>query len=625
MALRPKLVVLLALLVAAPPPVLASGRSAQTGVAFLDRADAVDSQSYARPREARVTHVDLDLEADMTRHRFIGTATLDIATAPGAKAVVLDALGLDIAAITDVHGRPLRWTLGDGTPDKGAPLTVELGGARRIIIRYASRPDASALQWMPPAATSGKVQPLLYSQGEDINNRSWIPTQDSPGIRQTWNARIVVPAGLVALMSADRLTPAGEPVAGGKRAFRFRMDHPVPPYLIAIAIGDFRFRALGPRTGVWAEPAMLDRAAAELVDTEKMVAAAEALYGPYRWGRYDVLVLPPSFPAGGMENATLTFVTPTFITGDRANIDLVAHELSHSWSGNLVTNATWKDLWLNEGFTTYVENRVIEALYGSARAHLEADLDWRELAASVSEAPKDKPGRTRLYDGEDGSIPYMKGAAFLRTIEAIVGRARFDAYLRGYFDRNAFRPQTTAGFLADIRANLVKGDSALEARLMLDDWAYGAGLPSNAVHPVAPEIAVIEAEQARFTAGAPASALVTSGWGTKQWKFFLDGLPRQMSADRLADLDHGFALSQSTNAYIRTAWLQLVVANRYEPAMGSLESFLQEVGRPLFIGPLYRSLMAQGEWGQSRARKYFAEAKSAYHPTVAAGLSRLTR
>ena len=335
----------------------AVGASAQRGgqravAPILTGPDARDVHSYARPEIARVTHVALDLDADFDARRMAGTATLDIQAAAAARELVLDSKGLEIQSITGANGRPLPFTLGASDGDRGAPLTVRIGPARRITIRYRSAPDAEALQWLTPEQTAGKRHPYLLSQGQAILNRTWIPTQDSPGIRQTWEARITAPAPLKVVMSGERLTPNGVPAGPGRRAFRFRMTHPVAPYLIAIAAGDIAFRPLGPRTGVWTEPSMMERAAAELADTERMVEAAERLYGPYRWGRYDVIVLPPSFPYGGMENPTLTFLTPTFIAGDRSLVGLVAHELAHSWSGNLVTNATWHDGWLNEGFTS---------------------------------------------------------------------------------------------------------------------------------------------------------------------------------------------------------------------------------------------------------------------------------
>ena len=317
----------------------------------LSAPEAVDVHSFARPHEARVTHVALDLAVDFEAKRVGGTATLDLDRKPDAKEIILDDKGLEIASIADGAGQPLQWKVGAADENLGAPLAVALRpDTRRLVIRYRSAPEAGALQWLTPQQTAGKKHPFLFSQGQSIENRSWIPTQDSPGIRQTWEATIRVPAPLTAVMSAERV---GEPTTeGDSRVFRYRMRHPVAPYLIAIAAGDLAFRDLGPRTGVWTEPAMLESAARELEDTEKMVAAAEKLYGPYLWGRYDVIVLPPSFPFGVMENPNLTFLTPTFIAGDKSLVSLIAHELSHSWSGNLASNATWADFWLNEGMTT---------------------------------------------------------------------------------------------------------------------------------------------------------------------------------------------------------------------------------------------------------------------------------
>ncbi len=590
---------------------------------ILTTPEARDTKTYAHPQVARVTNVALDLSVDFDAKVLQGVAAMDILAAKGAKEVVLDTLDLDISKVTDGDGRELAWKTGVGNAELGVPLTVQLNGARQVVIHYRSKPGARALQWLDPSLTDGKRKPYLFSQGQDINNRSWIPTQDSPGIRQTWSARIVVPKDLVAVMSGERLTPDGEPTADGRKAYRFKMDHSVPPYLIALAVGDLTFQALGPRTGVYTEPSMLDRAANELADTEKMVTTAESLYGPYRWGRYDVLVLPPSFPFGGMENPMLTFLTPTFITGDRANVGLVAHELAHSWSGNLVTNATWPDSWLNEGFTTYFENRIMEALYGPARSQMEADLDWDGMQADIKAAGGPKADATKLHGDVGGQLAYFKGATFLRTIEATVGRERWDAYLRSYFDRHAFQPQTTAGFLADLRGNLIKSDKALEDKLQLDQWAYGAGLPANAVHLKSEALARVDEQVQRFVDGAPASSVTASAWTTQEWLRFLNNLPRRLPKARLDDLDATFQLSASSNSYVRSAWLELAIANRYDAAVPSLEAFLTTVGRGLFIRPLYAGLMRDKEWGQPIARRIFEKAKATYHPTVAEGLQRM--
>ncbi|HET9637620.1 MAG TPA: M1 family metallopeptidase [Allosphingosinicella sp.] len=585
---------------------------------ILDSAEARDVQSYARPLEARVTHVALDLKADFDAKRIGGTATLDVEAKPDSKTIILDSKGLEVKSVTDGAGKPLLYALGKADAELGAPLTVELEGAKQIRIAYVSAPDAEALQWLTPEQTAGKKQPFLFSQGQAILNRTWIPTQDSPGIRQTWEARIVVPEPLRAVMSGERLTPEGEAAEGGGRAFRFRMDKPVAPYLIALAAGDIAFQSLGPRTGVYAEPATIGAAAAELVDTEKMVAAAERLYGPYRWGRYDMIVLPPAFPYGGMENPTLTFLTPTFLAGDRSLVGLVAHELAHSWSGNLVTNAVWPDSWLNEGFTSYFENRIMEALYGPGRAGQEAALSFADMESAFTELGAAAPG-TRLHnpdetvEGGASGIVYDKGALFLRTMERTVGRERFDAWLRSYFDRHAFQPMTSARFLADLRSNLVKGDTALEERLKLDEWVYKPGLPANAVRPDPKAFAPVDRALGAFKAGGQAPAPLWARWTTAERLRFLNGLPRELEQSRLAELDRALQLTGGRNAETLFAWLQLALANRYQPAVPAAERFLMTMGRAKFVVPLFKTLWAEDEWGRAIAKPLYGKARPTYH------------
>jgi leukotriene-A4 hydrolase len=595
---------------------------------ILSTPDAKDDASYARPLEARVHHVALDLTVDFDAKRVGGTATLDIDRKADAKEIVLDDKGLEIESITDGDKHPLQYKVGAADPKLGAPLTVALGpDTKRLIIKYKSAPDAGALQWLTPAQTAGKKKPYLFSQGQAIENRSWIPTQDSPGIRQTWEATIRVPAGLTAVMSAPK---SAEPITqGGESVFSYKMDHSVAPYMIAIAVGDLAFRELGPRTGVWTEPVMLDRAAAELSDTEKMVEAAEKLYGPYRWGRYDVIVLPPAFPYGGMENPTLTFLTPTFIAGDKSLVGLVAHELAHSWSGNLVTNATWADSWLNEGFTSYFENRIMEAIYGPKRAAQEAALSFDDMEKAFAEEGRNAP-ITRLNlpkeeavaDGGATGIIYDKGAVFLRTIERTVGREKWDAYLRSYFDRHAFQPMTSALVLADLRANLVKGDKALEQKLQLDRWVYRPGLPSNVARPAPAAFAAVDKAVSAFSGGSAVPSAFGQ-WTTAEKLRFLNKLPRKLPTKRLDELNRSLRLNEAGNNEVLFAWLDLAIRNRYDPAVPALERFLSTQGRRKFVRPLIETLAADTQWGRPIATRVYREARASYHPITQRDLDKL--
>jgi leukotriene-A4 hydrolase len=588
---------------------------------ILTSADAVDNQSFARPLEARVTHLALDLDVDFDTKRIGGTATLDIQRRPDARTIVLDDNGLQIEGIADQHRKALPFKVGPRKPDLGSPLMVALRpDTSRLIITYKSAPNAGALLWLAPQQTAGKKMPFLFSQGEAIENRSWIPTQDSPGIRQSWEATIHVPAGMTVVMSAPR--PEQPITEGGEGVFNFRMDHPVASYMIAIAVGDLAFRPLGPRTGVWAEPATLPAAAKEFSDTEKMVSAAEALYGPYRWGRYDVLVLPPSFPFGGMENPNMTFLTPTVIAGDKSLVNVVAHELAHSWSGNLATNATWNDGWLNEGMATYAERRIVEALYGKKQADEQIALGIDTLNKAVADAPAGGGNATRLHtdpnlkdSDQSGEVAYEKGSAFLRTIEAIVGRPAFDSWLKGYFDRHAFQPVTSAMFLADIRQHLVKGDQNLEQKLMLDQWVYQPGVPANMVKPPADTFAEQD-KAAKPFAGGSTVPKDWAGWTTDERLRFLNRLPRKLSARDLDALEAALKLNEARNSEVRFAWLDLAVGNHYDAAVPSLQQFLTSQGRGKFVMPLFQALVKDGQWGGPIARRIYPLARPLYHPVI---------
>ncbi|UUR07074.1 M1 family metallopeptidase [Sphingomonas glaciei] len=593
----------------------------------LATADAADPHSFARPLEARVIHVDLDLAFDFAAKAVTGTATLDIDRQPTAREIVLDSDGYQVSAVTDAAtGAPLAFAYGAEQAALGRPLTIQLGaGTRKIRIAYSAR-DAEALQWLTPEQTAGKRQPFLFSQGQAILNRSWIPTQDSPGIRQTWSAKVTVPVALTAVMSglrSDEVTVG----TGGTRTYRFHMDKPVAPYLIAIAVGDLKFQPLGSRTGVWAEPATLPAAARELEDTEKMVETAERLFGPYRWGRYDMIVLPPSFPFGGMENPTLTFLTPTFIAGDKSLVSLIAHELAHSWSGNLATNATWADFWLNEGTTTYATSRIVEAVYGKRVADQQIALGIDSLDGELKNLPT---ADTRLAidlrgrSPDDGltDIAYEKGAAFLRMIEANVGRERFDPFLRKWFDDHAFQPVTSAQFLAAVRRDLVRGDAALEQKLQLDRWVYQPGLPTNAVPANAQAFAEVDAAVRAHAAGTLPTA-AWARWTTDERLRFLNRLPREQSRARLDALDRAFGLDRVGNMEVKYAWLSLAVANRYDPAIPSLEAFLATQGRRKFVRPLYLALNKDASWGRPIARRAYPVARPIYHPLVTGELDKL--
>ena len=506
---------------------------------------------------------------------------------------MLDTRDLEIHRVENAAG----FELGPADPILGAPLRIRLrDGVDCVTVHYSTSPCASGLQWLDPPQTAGKRHPFLYTQSQAIHARSWIPLQDTPGVRVTFTAEIQVPDGLIAVMGAEW------------RDGRFHMEQPIPSYLIALAAGDLGFWPLGPRSAVYAEPSVVEAAAREFEDTEPMIAAVEEMYGPYRWGRYDLLVLPPSFPFGGMENPRLTFTTPTILAGDKSLVSLVAHELAHSWSGNLVTNATWSDFWLNEGFTVYLERRILEKVYGREREEMEAVLARGELEREMARL---SPADTALHpdltgrDPDDGCtlVPYEKGALLLRTIEEAVGRERFDAFLRGYFDHFAFRSITTAEFLDYLRRELPNP-------VPVEEWIYEGGIPRGAA----------EARSDVFTRVGPGWPAETSGWSTHQWLHFL----RAQNPPDMARLDAAFHFTQSGNAEILHEWLLMAVRTGYEPAYSKLEEFLCGVGRRKFLKPIYTELM-RTEAGQERARRIYAGARAGYHPIAQASIDAIVR
>ncbi len=587
----------------------------------------IDPHSCSRPATARVTHVSLDLVADFAAHVLRGTATLVAEIADGATELALDTDGLAVESVTDGNGRPLRFRLDARDEVLGSALRIDprldggVGAASTFVIRYRTSPDAAALQWLEPRQTSGP-HPFLFTQGQAILTRTWIPCQDTPSVRQTWDATITVTNGLVAVMSALGNSTTGEKTDAGTR-FRFHMPHPVPSYLIALAIGDLEFRAISERCGVWAEPAVVESARFEFADTERMVLAAESLWGPYRWGRYDVLVLPPSFPFGGMENPCLTFATPTVIAGDRSLVALIAHELAHSWSGNLVTNAEWADLWLNEGFTVFAERRIVESLYGVEQRTMQAVLGFQDLEDDLRTLGPDSPD-TRLHQNLAGrnpddafsNVPYEKGALFLESLERAVGRDRFDRFLHEYFERHAFGTMTTDRFLALVRSDLFAGDPGAFERLHCREWVENPGLLDGVGPPHSAAFDRVNAARNAFVSSGDAAALPADRWTTQEWLHFLRGLPRDLASERVAAIDRAFHLSDRKNSEVLFEWLRIAIRRDYQPAMPALEGFLTRQGRRKFLKPLYSDL-CETSAGLARAEAIYAKARPGYHAVSA--------
>jgi aminopeptidase N len=579
--------------------------------------------------EAFVTeHLALDLDVDFDASVLRGFATLTIRRVdPAATDVVLDTRDLDIASaavLVDGRTEPASFVLGERHETMGSPLRVtvpaDAGERFDLVIEYATRPASTALQWLPPELTAGGEHPMMFSQSQAVHARSWVPLQDTPAVRFTYDATVRTPASLLAVMSA-----VNDPLAPRKGEYRFDMPQPIPSYLLAIAVGNFYFAPLGEDTGIYTEPQMLDASVFEFADTQAMLETAETMYGPYEWGRYDLLILPPSFPYGGMENPRLSFITPSLLAGDRSLVSVIAHELAHSWSGNLVTNATWRDGWLNEGMTSYIESRLMEVIYDLPRVDEERVIMYRELLLDLDSVPEPMQALAPRLDDADpdsfqGTIHYSKGQLFLEYLEKAFGRETFDAFLQSYFEAYAFGTITTEQFLDFLDAELLSREGSPVSRAQAERWTYEAGLPDDAPVPSSENLDTAQRLAGSWAAGNTAlTDIDVSAWSPHAKIHFINSLPADLSQAMLAELDAAWQLSETRNAEMARTWFIQVATRRYTNVYAELEAHLNRYGRGRLIAPVYAALIENGEDAQL-AREMFERARGAYHPIITASI-----
>ncbi len=589
----------------------------------MEKFEIDDVHSFGNVNEVKVTHLNWKADIDFENQIIRAVAKLSVAVEPGASTLILDTKGLNISKITlDNDPAEVTFSLGDRDEILGSPLTININqSTKNVTIHYATGEKAEALQWLSPKQAGGDL-PFLFTQSQAILARSWVPIQDSPGIRFTYDAEVKVPDGMMALMSAVNPT---EKNANG--TYQFTMDQPIPAYLLALAAGDIQFKSISKRTGVYAIPSVIEKAVYEFGELENMVEAAESLYGPYRWDRYDILVLPPSFPFGGMENPRLTFATPTILAGDRSLTSLIAHELAHSWSGNLVTNATWNDFWLNEGFTVYFEHRIMEAVYGKEYAEMLSSLSMQGLEAEIEQmiatgANEDTKLKLNLSgrSPDDGltAIAYDKGYFFLRQMEERVGRENFDAFLKQYFTENAFQVMTTEAFIPYCNKNLFEQNGLQVDNQLYDDWIYGIGLPEERPNPHSSKFADVNSVINKWGEGTAIDILISkeylsnNKWSTHEWLHFLRNLPTELSPKQMQELDNYIGFTESGNSEILASWFLLAIAHNYDKAFTRMEEFLITTGRRKFLSPLYEALCKTSS-GKALAESIYTKARPNYH------------
>ena len=571
----------------------------------------IDMHTLSNYQDLPILNTHLELSVNFQEKKLKGSVTHRFDENRKVDLLKLDTKYLKIDSIQDGNGNSLEYSFGEFDELLGSALSVILNSqSNEVVIFYETTNKSEALDWLLPNQTAGKTFPFMYTQGQSIFTRSWIPIQDTPGVRITYSAKINTPENMMAVMSA-----ANPQEMDTNNVYSFEMNQPIPPYLIALAVGNLEFKAIDYRTGVYAEPSMVEECANELIDMGKMVDVAEQLYGKYDWDRYDVIVLPPSFPFGGMENPRLTFATPTIIAGDRSLVSLIAHELAHSWSGNLVTNATWNDFWLNEGFTVYFERRIMEALYGRDYSEMLALLGFQDLQNQVDNS---QPAMQLLRLNMKGKHPddamtdiaYEKGYFFLRMLEENIGRDKMDEFLKKYFKDHKFQTIVTEEFLSYLKENLL--DDNFKG-LNVEQWVFDSGIPENCPKINSLRFKNVESSVATFLeGGAQELKVVSEKWSTHEWLHFLKHLPQSLSLDQMEDLDKVFNLSNSGNSEIVAVWFLQSIKNDYRPAFENLEKFLVKIGRRKFLQPLYLELSKNQEhkiW----AKKVYQKARNNYH------------
>ncbi|MDC0468595.1 M1 family metallopeptidase [Bacteroidia bacterium] len=574
-----------------------------------------DAHSYANFNDVRIKHLKLDLRVDFSEKTLDGKVDISIENYTKAKQLILDSKDLTIHKVLLEDSIETSFSLGEKSEVFGQPLTVEVEPSTKVVsVYYTTSPDAEALQWLTPEQTLGKVHPFLFSQSQAILARSWVPCQDGPGVKFTYEATIKTDSNLIALMSAENGTTKNE-----NGVYTFKMDQPISSYLLALTVGDLAFASTGRNSGVYAEPAMLEKSVWELNSMQSMIDSAEQLYGPYAWERYDVVILPPSFPFGGMENPRLTFATPTIIAGDRSLVALIAHELAHSWSGNLVTNETWNDFWLNEGFTVYFEQRIMEKIFGKPYEEMLTKLGMGELEATLKNLINEGNSEdTHLYLDLDGRNPddgltdvaYEKGRFFLQKLESVVGRERFDLFLKNYFEENKFKPMNTERFIANLNEHLLTPEE--EQAVNINAWVYGPGLPDNALIPYSEELDRVESSIAQFNNNQiKAEEIDISGYTTHHWLYFLRGL-KNLDSIKMHELDQNFNFTQTGNSEIACDWFKHCIDHQYEEAFPALNDFLIRVGRRKFLTPLYTRL-AKSPQNKAWVKEVYQTARNGYH------------
>ncbi|EMD63141.1 hypothetical protein GGP41_005162 [Bipolaris sorokiniana] len=585
-------------------------------------------------------HTSVDFDIDFERKRLFGSVvlTLECLTDEDVKEVVLDASYLDISVV-EVEGKSVKFNVGDRVEPYGSPLSITLpsqvpkGKTVDIEIKVATTDKCTALQWMTPAQTSNKKHPYMFSQCQAIHARSVFPCQDTPDVKSTFSFALRSPLPVLASglpTGATDYQPPKKDGESGTMKYTFEQKVPMTVYLFAVASGDLASASIGPRSTVWTGPEELLKCKDELDgEIEPFMKALESIVSPaYQWGQYNVLILPPSFPYGGMENPVWTYATPSIISGDKQNVDVIAHELSHSWSGNLVSAASWEHFWLNEGWTTYLERRIAAALHGEAHRHFSAIIGWKALEQSIENYGKDHPYTKLVLDlkGQDpddafSSIPYEKGFHALYQFELLLGKEKWDSFIPHYFDTFKFKSVDSYDFKSCL-INFFEKDAESKAKLDSFDWDKLFYAPGYPVKPDFDQTMV----KSCYELADKWEALVSSssdfkptasdieGWVSNQSVVFLERLQSfasKFSAESVHLLGATYGYKTTQNIEVSSRYLSIGLMAKVEESYEPSAELLGQIGRMKFVRPMFRLL---NEANRDLAVKTFEKNKDFYHP-----------
>jgi leukotriene-A4 hydrolase len=604
-----------------------------------------DPNTLSNYNNWRTTHTDTKFDILFEEQKLTGNVThkLQSITKAETREIILDSSHVQIHDIK-VNGQPTKWEVAKRVEPYGSAVHinlekgVELDQHVEISIDVSTTPACTALQWLTPAQTSNKKHGYMFSQCQAIHARSIFPCQDTPDVKAPFDFTINSPLPVIASGLADKSNPTTPSTTS--QTFKFHQAVPIPSYLFAIASGDLGFASVGPRSTVATSPDTLESCKWELEeDTEKFLKTAESLVYEYAWGQYNVLVLPPSFPYGGMENPIYTFATPTIISGDRQNVDVIAHELSHSWSGNLVSNCSWEHFWLNEGWTTYLERRIQAAVHGDdAWRDFSAIIGWKALTDSISAFGEDHEFTKLIVDlkGKDpddafSSIPYEKGFVFLYYIEKLIGKEHFDKFIPQYFTTWKGKSLDSYDFkatLLDFFAADKYTDASVAKKLEEIDWDKWFYTPGYPIWKPKFDTTLVDAplklaaEWEKFIDTPPGQDphfgpvwTDVADFSANQNVVFLEKLmlfEKPLPPTHTNYMGFIYSYKENKNVEISSRYYQVSMMAGDTSILPWVKNMLGEVGRMKFVRPLYRGMVKMG--AVQDAVETFEKNKDFYHP-----------